>query len=119
MTGVDALTGLAATGEAGPLIPHSQGTSPLNGPWDKPLNLLIPQRERPCPLEEAHDLDHGADLQAQILLAAVAAQEVEVNQIAAQVMDPGRVLFSHQLHMFLLLQLQWYLTQMNHAGVLE
>lgn len=104
--------------EADPLIPHSQGTHLHNGPRDKRLNLLIPPKELPCPLEEAQGLGREVDLQAQILLAVVAAQEVAVNQIAAQVMALGLVRFNHRQHMHLL-QLLSFLTQMSRAEALE
>lgn len=63
--------------EADHRIPHSREDTLLHrGPRDKLLNLLIPLKEHRCPLKEARNLDPVADLQAQTLLAAVAAQEV-------------------------------------------
>lgn len=56
------------------LIPLRQGTHPHSGPRDKPPKLLIPLKELLCPLEEARDLDPGADLQALILSVALAAR---------------------------------------------
>lgn len=119
MTEGAVLTGRIIIGEADLLIPHSQGTLLHSGPRDKHLNLLIPLKELPCHLEEAQDLGHKADLQALTRLAVVAAQEVAVNQTAAQVMGLGLVQFSHQLLMRLLLQLLSFLTQMSRAGALE
>lgn len=113
------LTGLITIDEADLLIPHSQGTPLLNGPRDKRLNLLIPLKERHCPLGEAQGLGHEADPQVQTLLAVVAAQGVEVNQIAAQVMGLGLVPFSLQLHMPLLLLPLLFSTQMSRAEALE
>lgn len=113
------LTGLIIIDEADLLIPHSQGTPLHKGPRDKRLNLLIPLKELPCPLGEAQGLGHEADLRAQTLLAVVAAQEVAVNQIAAQVMGLGLVQFSPLLHMPLLLLPLLFLTQMSRAGALE
>lgn len=81
------------------LIPHSQGIPPLNGPRGNPPKLLIPLKERLCPLGEAQGLDLAADLRVLILSAAQAARAAAVIQTAAQVMDHRLVLFSHQLHM--------------------
>lgn len=113
----DVLIGRTITVEAVHLIPHSQGTLPHNGPQDKPLKLLIPLKERLCPLGGAHDLDPAAGLQARILSAAPAAQAVAVIQTAVQVMALGHGLFSPQLRMHLLSL--WCLTQMSRAEVLE
>lgn len=107
MTEVDVLIERIIIVEADHRIPHSREDTLLHrGPRDKLLNLLIPLKEHRCPLKEARNLDPVADLQAQTLLAAVAAQEVAVNQIAAQVMNLGLVQFSHRLHMLLNLRLQ-------------
>lgn len=76
MTEEDVLIELTITVGADHLIPRSPGTHPHSGPQDRPLKLLIPPREPHCPLEEAHDLDPGADLQVLILSAAPAAQAV-------------------------------------------
>lgn len=118
MTEDDELIEPIITAGADHLIPHSLGTLPHNGPRDKPPKLLIPQKELLCPLGEAHDLDHAADLQARILSAAPAARAVAVIPTAAQVMGHGHVLFSRQLHMHLL-SLLWCLTQKSRAEALE
>lgn len=62
------------TAGADHLIPHSQGTLPLNGPRGKPPKLLIPLKEPPCLLGEAQSLDLAAGLQALILSAVPAAR---------------------------------------------
>lgn len=61
MTEDDVLIEPTITAGADHLIPLRQGTHPHNGPRDKPPKLLIPLKELLCPLEEARDLDPGAD----------------------------------------------------------
>lgn len=75
MTEEEELTELTIIAEVDHLIPHNRDTLPHNGPRDKLPKLLIPLKELLCPLGEAHNLNPVADLQAQILSAARAAQE--------------------------------------------
>lgn len=76
MTEDGASIGPIITVGADRLIPHSQGTPPLNGPRGNPPKHLIPLKERPYPPGEAPGLDHAADLRAPILSVARAAQAV-------------------------------------------
>uniref|UniRef100_A0AAV2M7E0 Uncharacterized protein n=1 Tax=Knipowitschia caucasica TaxID=637954 RepID=A0AAV2M7E0_KNICA len=67
MTEDDALTGHITIDEADLLIPHSQDNLLHNGAEDRLLNLLIPLKDLPCHLDDAHGLGHIADLRVQIL----------------------------------------------------
>lgn len=58
------------------LIPHSRDTLRPKGTRDKLQKLLIPLKERHCPLEGGRDLIPGAALQVLTLSAARAARAV-------------------------------------------
>lgn len=114
----DALIEPTITAEADRLIPRSLGTLPHNGPRDKPPKLLIPPKELLCPLGEAHDPDHAADLQAPTLSAAPAARAAAAIPTAARAMGLGLVLSSRQPHTRLRRPL-WCSTQRSRAEASE